>query len=277
VFDQHDVCPELFAAKGGGSRWFDRSLRLLERLSYRTADLIVAPNESYRRRALDARRRRGADVVVVRSGPDTVEPGSGDRPDGPAVVVYAGAMDTQDGTHLLIEAAGEILRRRPDAIVVELIGAGDAVEQLRARAEELGIDDRVSWTGWLTGEAFRDRLKRATIAVSADEETPFTLLSTMTKVTDYLGAGVATVAADLPENRATAADAAVFYPPGDVGALARAIEGLVDDDETRRALAARARTRARQLLWEHSRERLLDGYRLGLGLDVAEVTATSSS
>ena len=260
VFDQHDAVPELLLVKYGEQRLPNLVMRLLERASYRTADLVVAPNESYRRLALSRGRKRPQDVVVVRSGPDKVEPRSTGRRCHPATITFAGAIDVQDGVHLLLEAAAEVVQRRPGSIRVELIGSGDGVEALHALATQLGIADIVTWAGWIERDQLGERLGSATIAVSPDDDTPFTRVSTMTKVTDYLGLGLPCVVADLPENRATCADAVSYYRAGDAADLAKKIEELLDDPDLLAEYSERACERAPELLWEHSRSHLLAAY-----------------
>jgi glycosyltransferase involved in cell wall biosynthesis len=58
--------------------------------------------------------------------------------------------------------------------------------------------------------------------------------------------GCALVLGDRPSLRELWDGAAIFVPPGDDDALVAAIEGLAHDDETRTALAERARRRARR-------------------------------
>ena len=260
VFDQHDACPELLRVKLGDRPAFAWLLRLLERASYRAAHLVVAPNGSYRRLAIERGGKDPDDVIVVRSGPDAVVGAVDVAPGGHPIVTFAGAMDTQDGVELLVDAAAEVLHRSPGRFRLQLIGAGDGVAGLRARAEELGIAADITWTGWLTGSEFRARLAEATVAVSPDRDNPFTRVSTMTKVTDYLGMGLACVVADLPENRATAGDAAHYFVPGDASDLAAVLEALLDDAAGLDELRRRAVVRAEELLWRHSAEALLTAY-----------------
>ena len=69
VFDHHDINPELFEAKFDKRGVFHRLLLSLERWTFRTADVSIATNESYKRIAVE---RGGMDperVFVVRSGP----------------------------------------------------------------------------------------------------------------------------------------------------------------------------------------------------------------
>ena len=71
VYDQHDLCPELYASRfPDGSRLAARALTLLERLNYRTADHVISTNNSYRKVALERGGKPSSAVTVVRTGPD---------------------------------------------------------------------------------------------------------------------------------------------------------------------------------------------------------------
>lgn len=260
VFDQHDACPELLQVRSGTRPVQDRVLRLLERASYRAAHLVVAPNDSYRRLAVERGGVDGDAVAVVRSGPDDVASVLPWEDRQPSTVAFAGVMGHQDGVDVLLDAAALVLERRPGALVVDLIGDGTEVGALRARAARLGIESSVRFPGWLRGTAFRERLAQASVAVSPDRDDPFTRVSTMTKVGDYLGLGIPTVVADLPENRVTAGDAAAYFRPGDAGDLARALEELIADSSLRAELRERALARAPALTWEHGGARLRAAY-----------------
>ena len=258
VYDQHDVCPELFAVRAGEGHPLVALFRWLERWSYRTADLVVAPNESYRNLALTRGRKRPEQVTVVRSGPDVIR--TAERvPSSGTVVTFAGAMDEQDGVHLLLEAVAKLVPQRPE-LRVELIGRGSNVEALKEQAEALGITDRITWTGWLSGDEYWRRLGSATVAVSPDEMNPFTLVSTMTKVTDYLSTAVPCLVADLPENLVTGADAVAYFRAGDAGDLALQLDALLGDADRLADLSRRAARRAEELRWSYSREHLLAAY-----------------
>src|SRR6266568_4322348 len=50
VFDQHDLCPELYRSRyGAGEGFASRLLRILEWCSLKLADVTIATNESYKR------------------------------------------------------------------------------------------------------------------------------------------------------------------------------------------------------------------------------------
>ncbi len=71
VYDQHDLCPEVYQSRFGRTAGpLYRILRGLEWATYRSADRVISTNDSYRSVALGRGRRRPEDVTVVRSGPD---------------------------------------------------------------------------------------------------------------------------------------------------------------------------------------------------------------
>src|SRR5437763_16234078 len=69
LFDHHDANPELYVAKFGRKDFFYRLMLRLERWTFRTADVSIATNLSYRRIAIERGRMARERVFVVRSGP----------------------------------------------------------------------------------------------------------------------------------------------------------------------------------------------------------------
>jgi glycosyltransferase involved in cell wall biosynthesis len=265
VFDQHDLAPELAAVRWGRRHPLLLGLvRLLERGSYRAADLVVVPNDSYRG---VARRRGAADperVVVVRNGPlraGRLAAPPPPPPRGPLVVAYAGVMGPQDGVELLLEAVAEVAGRRPGAIRCLLIGDGSDAGRLRRRARALGLEALVEWTGWLDGQAYAERLHGAHCAVSPDPDDEHSRRSTMIKVTEYVAGGLPALVADLPESRVSAGAAALYFRAGDAADLARCLEDLIERPDLLDGLSELAARRGPELLWEHGGERLVAAYR----------------
>jgi glycosyltransferase involved in cell wall biosynthesis len=260
IYDQHDPTPELLAAKLGHRPLLDRILRLLERRTYAAADLVIVGNNTCRQLALERSGHAPHRVLTIRLGPRAIEAAFED-PQNVPVVAYAGVMGAQDTVDVLIEAFAMLLDRHPGGARLELIGRGDAVPALKQRIEELGIGAAVSWAGWLPRPEMRQHLSRATVGVSPDVDNPNTRVSTMIKVSEYLSVGLPAVVADLPENRATAGEAAAYFRPGDATHLADRLGAVLFDPLAREQMAEAARHRAPCLLWEHSAPRLLAAYR----------------
>ncbi|MBA2641798.1 MAG: glycosyltransferase, partial [Actinobacteria bacterium] len=68
VFDHHDLVPELYASRFGGRRGLLYRLAVLcERASIGIADVVICPNESYRRIAIERDRKALEDTFIVRN------------------------------------------------------------------------------------------------------------------------------------------------------------------------------------------------------------------
>jgi glycosyltransferase involved in cell wall biosynthesis len=258
VYDQHDLCPEVFDARfGTRRRLLSRVVRLLEQATYRTADRVIATNDSYRTVAVGRGRRDPRTVTIVRSGPHPAEmrreaPVPELRRGAPHLCCYLGIMGPQDGVDLLLRAVADLVheRRRTD-VHVALLGFGDCYDDLRALSVELGIDPWVTFTGRADRTVVREYLSTADVGLSPDPCSAFNDVSTMNKVLEYMAHELPVVAFDLKETRVSAGDAAVYVADGDLAGFAAAIDALLDDSEARVEMGRRGRARIEGSLGWH--------------------------
>lgn len=269
VFDQHDLNPELFLSRFGEPESRSevvqyRGLLWLERMTYRVADRVISTNESYRRIAISRGHRAPDDVSVVRSGPDTttmrpVQP-RGNPARGKHLLVYLGIMGPQDGVDVVLDVMAELVhvRGRTD-VRAALLGFGDCLEDLKAQAHRLTLDEHVEFTGRVGSDVIGEFLSAASVGLCPDRKTPLNDVSTMNKTMEYMAYAVPPVSFDLVETRVSADDTALFVPSGDVQAFADAIETLLDDEDlrTRMSLAARERL-VHKLDWRPQSERYVE-------------------
>ena len=267
VFDQHDLSPEVYVAQGGRRGGLvHRVLLWCERRTYRTADVIIATNETYRRFALE---RGGVDpqrVFVVRSSPDparihAVEPDPALRDGRAHLVAYLGTMGPQDGVDLFVEAARHITAARPGTIRFFAMGGGPMLEALREQVRRDGLDADVTFTGRVPDEFVRRVLSTTDVAISPDPANDFNEHCTMNKTLEYMAVGVPVVAFDLAETRISAADAAAYATPNDPSQLAALTIELLDDPGRRARMGQVGRERVSGALsWQHSARNLLAAY-----------------
>ena len=255
VFDQHDLCPELYRSRfAAPSALPYRALLLTERLTYRLAAHVIATNESYRRVALDRGGKRPADVTVVRTGPDPNRMRRGERDETlrhgyEHLLVYLGVMGPQDGVDLALRAMDHIVhvRGRTD-VALTLIGDGDASADLRRLATELGLDRYVEFTGRAPDEVVARLLSTADIGLSPDPKNALNDVSTMNKTMEYMSFELPVVAFDLVETRVSAEDAAIYAEPNRVDDFADRVLELLDDEVRRKQMGAAGRRRVEDVL-----------------------------
>ncbi len=268
VFDHHDLCPEMYVAKGRSrTGLFYRGLLMLERLTLKSADAVIAVNQSHRTVAL----RRGgipdARVTIVRSGPrcawaDIYAPCYELKRGRPYMVMYLGEMCVQDGVDHLLRAIQHYRTTAPDDTLFAFIGGGPDQPRMKAMSEQMGLGSAVHFTGRIPDEHLWEYLSTADLCVDPDPLSEWSNLSTMNKIIEYMAFGRPIVAFDLIEHRRSAESAAVYVEANDDAALARAIRQLLLDVERRQVMSQFALARFREVLaWENSEKRLIATYR----------------
>ncbi len=275
VYDQHDLCPEVYLARfKRRPNLLYRVLLVLERLTYASADLVIVTNESYREVAIKRGRVPAERVVVVRSAPDprrfrSAVPDPALKRGKPHLVAYLGVMAPQDGVDLLLEAIAHIVgaRGRNDVAFV-LMGSGDSYQELKALAQARGLDPFVTFTGRIPDEDVARTISTADVCVSPDPKNDLNDFSTMNKVLEYMALRRPVVAFDLKETRYSAGGAAVYATPNDPADFGDRILELLGDPGKREAMGRSGQERLRHVLaWTHSRAALVRSYTRLVGLE----------
>lgn len=268
IFDHHDLNPELFEAKfGRKSGLLYRLLCLAERLTFRTAEVSIATNASYREVALTRGGMRPERVFIVRSCPELQKirlgPAQPELKRGkPFLVAYLGVMGPQEGLDRLIESIDFIVndRSRHDISFV-LIGSGTELPKLQRLVAGMGLEGVVRSTGRIPDEELAAYLSTADICVAPDVYNPMNDKSTMNKILEYMAYGRPVVLYDLTEGRRSAGEAALYARRNDPVDFGEQILKLLDSESLRRELGARGRRRIEEALnWEVEKKALLEAY-----------------
>ncbi len=267
VFDHHDINPELYEAKFGRRDFFYRLMLKLERWTFRTADVSIATNESYRRIATGRGGMTPDRVFVVRSGPSLGRLKIGPPDDrlkrGRAHLVgYVGVMGRQEGIDYLLRAIQHVVFAlgRTD-IHFGLVGGGTSLEAMKALAAELGVAGFVTFTGRVSDTEMLAMLNTAAVCVNPDIANEMNDKSTMNKIMEYMALGKPIVQFDLSEGRFSAQAASLYAKQNDSVDLAARIVELIDDPARCAEMGAYGRKRVEnELEWRHEAPKLLSAY-----------------
>jgi glycosyltransferase involved in cell wall biosynthesis len=267
VFDHHDINPELYEAKFGRRDFFWKLMVALERWTFRTANVSIATNESYKRIAVE---RGGMDpdrVFVVRSGPSLerlriLPPDESLKRGRKHLVGYVGVMGRQEGIDLLLEAVRCVVHEhgRRD-IHFGLVGGGTSLEEMKALAARLDIADYVTFTGRVPDAQLLAMLNTADVCVNPDIANDMNDKSTMNKIMEYMALGKPIVQFDLAEGRFSARDASLYAGKNDPADMAAKVIELVDDPARRARMGEFGRRRVEsELEWRYEVPKLLAAY-----------------
>jgi glycosyltransferase involved in cell wall biosynthesis len=232
----------------------ERFFRSLERLLARVTTRLVAVSPEVRDELVAfgiAPRERFA---VVRLGIDLDERlgGAAPAPELPAaafVVGWAGRMTAIKRVGDAVDALARLRARGVDALLV-LVGDGPGRAVAESRAGELGVSTHVFLPGAVGDVAPWYRAFDAFLLPSANEGTPVVAIESLAAGTPVVATrvgGVADVVRDGVDG--------LLVAPGDVDAMADALERLARDAELRERMGAAGRERGRK---RYAVERLID-------------------
>lgn len=267
MFDHHDVCPELFEAKFGKRGLLYRVMLIWERMTFATASVSMATNESFRAIAMRRGRMKPEDVFVVRSAPkiEVFLPGPANpqhRKGAETVLGYVGVIGQQEGMDLLVAAADHLIRKLGhNRVHFMIVGFGPQLPEVERDVLARGLGAYFTFTGALYGEDMLAVLNSIDIGLSPDPKNPMNDISTMNKVMEYMTLEKPTVQFDLTEGRASAGEAALYAKNNDPEDFAAKIAQLIDNPAERQRLGKAGRARVMERLsWAHSAPQLRAAY-----------------
>jgi glycosyltransferase involved in cell wall biosynthesis len=276
VFDQHDLCPELYRSRYSAAEGFyTRFLRMFEWCSLKLADVTIATNESYKQIQIERAHKNPADVFVVRNGPNQMRmtpaaPSARLKGMNKSILCYIGSLNPQDGVDYLLRSLRHLLHglKRADFHCV-IMGTGDSLQDLRDLAEKLQLNGCVELTGFISDEELQANLAAADICVDPDPSSPLNDVSTWIKVMEYMAAAKPIVTFDLKETRFSARDAAIYVQPNNETKFAEAMAYLMDQPELQKKMGAYGRRRVEdELQWAMVGKNLLTAYGRLLGREM---------
>ncbi len=267
LFDHHDVCPELFEAKFDKKGLLYKIMLIWERMTFASASVSIATNESFREIAMRRGRMAPEDVFVVRSAPKIEKflirpPDPAMRKGAGTVLGYIGVIGQQEGMDLLVAAAEHLIRRlgRSDVHFI-IVGFGPELPNVKADVTRRGLDPYFTFTGPLYDEDMLRALNSCDIGVSPDPRNAMNDISTMNKVMEYMTLEKPVVQFDLKEGRASAGEASLYARANDPEDFAAKIAELMDAPERRAEMGRIGRARVTERLsWAHSVPHLLAAY-----------------
>jgi glycosyltransferase involved in cell wall biosynthesis len=241
---------------------FDGLVARMEEATLRRSDLVVAVS----RRAADMAVEYGAPAERVITVPNAVRfdqrpPDAAPEPshNGAATVGWIGTFGPWHGAEVLIGA----LPHLDAGVRLRMIGDGTGRDGCRRLARDLGVDERIEWTGALPHPDALAALARCDVLASPHltlPDRPF--FGSPMKIFEYMALGRPIVASRLEQLDEILDDGrtARLVTPGDAEELAGAIEQVLASPDRGQALGRAALEEARrEHTWAQRAESVLRG------------------
>ena len=267
IFDHHDLTPEQYLAKFGRKYFLYNILLILEKLTFRLADISIATNNSYKEMAIQRGGMNPEKVFIVRNGPELDKfkkvPAKKSLKYGKKFLVgYVGTMGKQEGIDLLLEAIGYIVRKkgRKD-IHFTCIGRGPALNYLRKLSENMNLSSYINFTGFIPDKEKLEILSSSDICVNPDIPCEFNNKSTMVKIMEYMALGKPIVQFDPKEGRFSAQEASLYAKKGSIKDFSEKILTIINNEDLGKKMGDIGFKRIRDKLdWKYSIPNLLKAY-----------------
>ena len=167
--------------------------------------------------------------------------------DNEKIILYVGRLVYEKGVQHLIAAMPKILSNYNDAKLI-IAGRGGMMEELRAEASNLGLNDKIYFTGYLNSKQVQKMYKCADVAVFPSTYEPFGIVAL-----EAMLAGVPTVVSDvggLDEIVTHGVDGMKSYA-GNANSIADSVTALLYDHQLATNVSKKAKQKVKdQFNWE---------------------------
>ena len=246
---------------------FKKLLERYERWILHNSDHIVAVSTPLKEFLCTERGVRSQDVSVLPNGVNVEN--FNPRKDGTdvrrrygirsecQVLGFVGILRRWHGIDLLLSAFGKLARAGRNLLHLLIVGDGPLEAELKSTATNLGIADRVTFTGRVPHGEIQEHLAAMDIAVSPRA----TFYASPMKILEYMAMELPVVAPRMPNIVDIIKDDfdGVLFDPEDVDSMSCVIDRLLQDDAKCQQIGQQARQSVEtRLNWENNARRVVD-------------------
>lgn len=231
-----------FPRERGVWAWLaDHAKRWLARLIWRSSSRVVAVTDGLKSLIMDEYGTPPEKIIVLPNGVDTAAivplprheaSARAGLADDRVHVVFVGSLEWRVDWEAMVRAFARAAATRPGLTLV-LVGDGPDAAAVDALVRELGKTTQVIRTGFVSERArVNDLMGAARVClVPLRREARGRIGASPLKLTEYFAAGRAVIATDVPgvHEMIESSRAGILVHPGDVEAMAAALERLADD------------------------------------------------
>ncbi len=176
------------------------------------------------------------------------------------IVLYIGQLHGAQYVELLIKAANLVLLKQA-GVKFMIVGEGFLEQQLHQLVHDLGLEDKIIFTGAVSHDQIPFYISSASVCVAPFRDTEVTRCKSPLKIVEYMASSKAIVASNVGEVSKMLGGVGILTAPGDYDDLAKGITTLLNDTNLRENLGLVARKRAEHKYnWSYTARNLLQAY-----------------
>ncbi|MBF0538357.1 MAG: glycosyltransferase family 4 protein [Nitrospirae bacterium] len=170
-------------------------------------------------------------------------------------LLYAGGLYPWKGVDTLIKAMVFI----PDEVLT-IVGGGSRLDELKQLAAEIGVSDRINFTGYVEQIQVIKYMSCARIAIIPNILHKPSIHSSPLKMFEFMAMGLPIVASNIPGITDVLTDRVnvLLFEPGNVRQLASSVKSLLDDPLYANEIANNAKTLASDYTYDKRSRQIMD-------------------
>jgi len=181
-------------------------------------------------------------------------------PEDKKIIILQGAgINIDRGAEELLEAIAIM-----ENTLLLIVGTGDVIDKLKARALKADLKDKVIFTGRLPYNEMMQYTQVADVGVTLDKDTNINYkFSLPNKIFDYLNAGIPVLATNLPEIKKiiTGYTVGLLIDNLQPDTIKKGLETIWKENERYLTLKVNAQKASNELNWENDASKLVNTYR----------------
>lgn len=196
---------------------------------------------------------------VIRNVPFKIINPKGSKITKPKIIIYQGALNDGRGLKESIEAMQWI-----ENGILWIVGEGDLSQVLRTQTQDLGLQNKVIFKGYIKPKELKELTAQASIGLNLLENKGLSYYySLANKAFDYIQSEVPAINMDFPEYQKlnTAFETSILLKKLEPDDIANAINELLSNQEVYERLKLNCREAAKVFIWEKEEKKLFQFYK----------------
>jgi glycosyltransferase involved in cell wall biosynthesis len=253
ILDIHDIVPEFYASKfdvKNGSPAISL-LKWTERLSARNTDHIIMSNHLWLDKYAARNGVAGRCSIFINNVDRSIfQPRPKTRKDGKFIIIFPGGLQWHQGVDIALRAFHKIVGQMPEA-EFHIYGDGNMKQSLMDLSRDLGLDGKVRFFNPIPVREIAEVMANADLGVVPKRADSFGDEAYSTKIMEFMSLGVPVIVSNTKIDRYYFNDSVVrFFESGNPDSLAEAMRDVIDHQELRQGMLARASEYADKSSWE---------------------------
>jgi len=170
-------------------------------------------------------------------------------------ILYVGGSDLRKNLESLLKAFSMLLRKIQQITLVATGGMGRKAKEIYQSISNLGLERNIVITGHVSDQDLRQLYAGTRLFVYPSLYEGFGI-----PILEAMSSGVPVIASNTSSIPEVAGDAAYLIDPYNIGALADAMEKVLQDDNLARSLQAKGLQRAKAFSWERTARQTIEVY-----------------